>query len=45
MTEDEKRKTWREDLPFPRHRLAYMTIKVVLMALAAWIVLKLAGVL
>jgi hypothetical protein len=41
---DEK-KSWRDSLPFPRHWLAYVAIKVAVLAVALYLVLKLSGLL
>lgn len=34
-----EKKTWRDDLPFPRRWIAYAVIKLAVLALAVWLVL------
>jgi hypothetical protein len=36
-------KDWRKDLPFPRHWLFYLAVKIGIVALAVWIVLRSVG--
>jgi hypothetical protein len=42
---DNKPKDWRAALPFPAHWLAYIAIKLVVLALVAFIALKYYGLL
>jgi hypothetical protein len=39
MSADDK-KSWHDSLPFPRHWLIYIAIKLLVIALAVWIVLS-----
>lgn len=48
MTEpapDPKRKSWHDSVPFPRHWLAYVILKIAVLALAVYILLRVMGVL
>jgi len=42
---EENKQDWKSDVPFPRHRLAYVVIKWLLIAIAVYVTLKLTGVL
>jgi hypothetical protein len=44
MTEPEK-KSWHDSLPFPKHWLGYIVLKIVVLVLAVYIVLRLNGLL
>ena len=44
MTQPPK-KSWLDNLPFPKHWLAYLTLKVIVLALAIYLVLRLSGAL
>jgi hypothetical protein len=37
-------KDWRQDLPFPRHWLFYVLVKIGVIALAVWLALRTYGV-
>ena len=39
-TPDEKRKSWHDSLPFPKQWLVYIAIKLIVLALALFIVLR-----
>lgn len=39
------KKSWHEDLPFPKHWLAYLAVKIIVLALAIYVVLRLSGAL
>jgi hypothetical protein len=44
MTEPEPReKSWRDSLPFPAHWLGYIFVKIIVLALAAYMVLSWKG--
>lgn len=43
MTEPRK-KNWRDSLPFPAHWLGYIAIKIIVLALAVYLVLRWKGV-
>jgi len=42
---DNENQDWKDDVPFPRHRLAYVVIKWLLIAIAIYLTLRLTGVL
>ncbi|WP_395688306.1 hypothetical protein [Aestuariivirga sp.] len=42
MTAPEK-KSWRDSLPFPKHWLAYMVLKITVLLAALYLVLRLSG--
>ncbi len=42
MTEP-REKTWRDSLPFPAHWLGYIVVKIVVLALAVYLVLRWKG--
>lgn len=44
MTEPDK-KSWHDSLPFPRHWLSYIAIKIIVLALAIYLVLRWNGLL
>jgi hypothetical protein len=37
-------KSWHDSLPFPKHWLAYVALKLAVLALAVWLTLYLYGV-
>jgi hypothetical protein len=37
------KKSWLDDLPFPRHWLAYLAVKIIVLALAIYLVLRFNG--
>jgi hypothetical protein len=39
------KKSWLNDLPFPKHWLSYLALKIIVLALAIYLVLRLSGVL
>ena len=39
------KKSWLDDLPFRKHWLAYLALKIIVLALAIYLVLRLSGVL
>jgi hypothetical protein len=39
------KKSWHNDLPFPKHWLAYLALKIIVLALAIYLVLRLSGAL
>ena len=39
------KKSWLDDLLFPKHWLAYLALKLIVLALAIYLVLRLSGVL
>ncbi len=39
------KKSWHDDLPFPKHWLAYLALKIIVLALAIYVVLRLSGAL
>lgn len=39
------KKSWHDDLPFPKHWLAYFALKIIVLALAIYVVLRLSGAL
>lgn len=39
------KKSWHDDLPFPKHWLAYPALKIIVLALAIYVVLRLSGTL
>jgi hypothetical protein len=39
------KKSWLDDLPFPKHWLAYLALKIIVLALTAYLVLRLSGAL
>ena len=39
------KKNWHDDLPFPKHWLAYLALKIIVLALAIYVVLRLSGAL
>jgi hypothetical protein len=40
MSEPAKKKSWHDGLPFPRHWLAYLILKLAVVALAVYLVLR-----
>jgi hypothetical protein len=40
MPEPRKKKSWHDSLPFPRHWLAYIVLKLAVIVLAAVLVLR-----
>jgi len=44
MAEPEK-KSWHDNLPFPKHWLGYVALKVIVLALAIYVVLRWSGLL
>ena len=38
------KKSWHDDLPFPKHWLAYLALKIIVLALAIYLVLRFNGV-
>ncbi len=34
---------WKRDVPFPRHWLVYITVKLVLIAVAVWLAVRAMG--
>jgi hypothetical protein len=45
MTAPNEPKPWHDNLPFPKHWLAYIVIKFIVLALAVYVVLRYTGVL
>jgi hypothetical protein len=43
MPEPRKKKSWHDSLPFPRHWLAYVILKLAVIALAVYLVLRFMG--
>ncbi|HEY7747687.1 MAG TPA: hypothetical protein VH933_03340 [Aestuariivirgaceae bacterium] len=43
MPEPRKRRSWHDNLPFPRHWLAYVILKLAVIALAVYLVLRYRG--
>jgi hypothetical protein len=41
--EPRKKKSWHDSLPFPRHWLAYVILKLAVIALAVYLVLRFMG--
>jgi len=39
------KKSWLDDLPFPKHWLAYLALKIIVLALAIYLLLLLSGLL
>lgn len=39
------KKSWFDDLPFPKHWLAYLALKIIVLALAIYLLLRLSGLL
>lgn len=39
------KKSWHNDLPFPKHWLGYLMLKIIVVAMAALVVLHFSGVL
>jgi len=42
-TPDPKRKSWHDQVPFPRHWKAYVALKIAVLALAVYFVLRFMG--
>jgi len=42
-TPDPKKKSWHDQVPFPRHWLAYVILKIAVLALAIYLVLRFTG--
>ena len=42
---DNRKKSWKESLPFPRHWLAYVVLKIAVVVAAVLLVLYLSGLL
>jgi hypothetical protein len=38
-------KSWRDSLPFPKHWLSYVVLKIIVLAVAAFLVLRFSGLL
>ncbi len=45
MTDQPPKKSWLDGLPFPRHWLAYIVVKIVVLALAVILTLRYYGML
>jgi hypothetical protein len=45
MTLPDDKKSWHDSLPFPKHWLAYVALKIIVLALAVWLVLHWNGLL
>ncbi|MFO1123293.1 MAG: hypothetical protein U1F47_13380 [Hyphomicrobiales bacterium] len=45
MTTPDDKKSWHDSLPFPKHWLAYVALKIIVLALAVWLVLRWNGLL
>lgn len=43
MSEPRKKKSWHDSVPFPRHWLAYVILKLAVVALAVYLVLRFMG--
>jgi hypothetical protein len=43
LTEPKRKRSWHDSLPFPRHWLAYVILKLVVIALAIYLVLRFMG--
>jgi hypothetical protein len=39
------KKSWLDDLPFPKHWLGYISLKIIVLALAIYLLLKFNGLL
>ncbi len=39
------KKSWHDNLPFPKHWLGYITLKIIVLALAIYVVLRWNGLL
>jgi hypothetical protein len=39
------KKSWLDDLPFPKHWLAYLALKIIVLVLAIYLVLRFNGLL
>ncbi|MBL8906192.1 MAG: hypothetical protein JNM20_05900 [Rhizobiales bacterium] len=42
-TPDPKKTSWHDQVPFPRHWLAYVILKIAVLALAIYLVLRFTG--
>jgi hypothetical protein len=42
---DNGKKSWHDNLPFPKHWLAYVVLKIVVLVIAIYLVLRLSGML
>jgi hypothetical protein len=38
-------KSWRDSLPFPKHWLSYVVLKIIVLAIAAFLVFRFSGLL
>jgi hypothetical protein len=45
MPDPRRKRSWHDSLPFPRHWLAYVVLKLVVIALAVYLVLRFTGIL
>jgi hypothetical protein len=45
MTPPDDKKSWHDSLPFPKHWLAYVALKIIVLLLAVWLVLHWNGLL
>jgi hypothetical protein len=45
MTTPDDKKSWHDSLPFPKHWLTYVALKIIVLALAVWLVLHWNGLL
>ena len=43
MAEPRKKRSWHDSLPFPRHWLGYIVLKIAVLVLAAILVLRFTG--
>jgi hypothetical protein len=43
--EQEPKRSWHDTLPFPKHWLAYVVLKIIVLVAAVWLTLYLYGVL
>ena len=44
-TDPDGKKSWHDNLPFPKHWLGYVTLKIIVVALAVYVVLRWNGLL
>ena len=40
---DDNQKSWRDSLPFPKHWLGYVALKIIVLLLAVYVVLRWSG--
>jgi hypothetical protein len=45
MRPPDKKKSWHDSVPFPRHWLAYVVLKIAVLVVAVLLVLRIGGVL